>query len=75
MNIRITMAEMAPQPKLMINVPHSGILSKPSTTMSVNNYTVNIKQVLNALASQDEAWTVTAVNCSMKYLIAKKLTL
>jgi len=60
MNIRITMAEMAPQPKLMINVPHSGILSKPSTTMSVNNYAVNTKQVLNALASEDE---IVSQNC------------
>jgi len=31
-NILMITAEIAPQPKLMINVPHSGILSKPSTT-------------------------------------------
>ena len=36
MNIRMTTAEMAPQPKLMMNVPQSGILSKPSTATSTH---------------------------------------
>ena len=43
-SILVITADIAPQPKLIINVPHSGILSKPSTTMSTNNYvhTVNL---------------------------------
>jgi len=45
----MTTAEMAPQPKLMINVPQSGILSKPSTAAS--NHHDSLTALLQLVAS------------------------
>jgi len=55
----MTTAEIAPQPKLMINVPQSGILSKPSSATSNNNHILivhntakfNVHSPLNGIIS------------------------